>query len=144
VIQQVTREEILPLRHRALRPTLPFAAATYPEDSHPEIFHLAEIDDGTIIACVTFFPQPLDGEPAWRFRGMATEEEHRNKGIGGQLLEAGVAEVTRRGGRLVWCNGRNLAAAFYLRHGFAIRGEEFEVPPVGLHLLFVREISPPP
>lgn len=142
MIELVTRDEILPLRHAVLRPQLPVSAATYPEDNHPEIFHLADRDgDGLIIACVTFLPQPLDGAPAWRFRGMAAAAEHRNRGIGGQLLEEGVAEVSRRGGTLVWCNGRSAAAPFYLRHGFAIRGEEFELPPVGSHFLLVRELT---
>jgi predicted GNAT family N-acyltransferase len=141
MIELVTRDEILPLRHQALRPHLPLAAAKYPEDGHPAIFHLGRRDDtGTIIACVTFLPEALDGEPAWRFRGMATAAGHRNRGLGGDLLEHGLAEVARRGGTQVWCNGRKPAAAFYLRHGFHIRGEEFEVPPVGAHYLFVRTL----
>jgi predicted GNAT family N-acyltransferase len=114
--------------------------AYYPEDDGPDVFHLAERDGATVVACVTFFPEPLHGEPAWRFRGMATLEAYRSTGIGGRLLEAGVAEVARRGGRLVWCNGRSTATAFYLRHGFAIRGEEFDVPPIGPHYVFVRAV----
>jgi predicted GNAT family N-acyltransferase len=142
VIELVMREEILPLRHRVLRPNLAPEAAKYPEDSHPEIFHMAtRDDDGTIIACVTFLPQPIDDVPAWRFRGMATAAEHRGRGVGGLLLEAGLEEVSRRDGTLVWCNGRSAAAAFYQRHGFAIRGEEFELPPVGWHFVFVRDLS---
>lgn len=144
MIELVTREEILALRHTVLRPNLPAEAAKYPEDGHPEIFHLGDrADGGAIIACVTFLPQPIDGVPAWRFRGMATSAEHRNLGVGGRLLEAGVAEVARRGGTVVWCNGRSAAAAFYQRHGFAIRGEEFELPPVGRHFVFVRELPGP-
>jgi len=148
VIEKVARAEILPIRHSVLRPTLPPEAAEYPEDDHPDIFHLAVRDDtdataaaGRILACITFFPERVDGEPAWRFRGMATIATHRNRGIGGRLLEAGIDDVVRRGGSLVWCNGRDNAAAFYQRHGFVIRGESFELPPVGWHYLFVRELS---
>jgi hypothetical protein len=87
-----------------------------------------------IISCVSFFPEtPPDfaqrsGTAGWRFRGMATVAEHRNRGVGGELLEAGVAEVRARGGTVVWCNGRTGAADFYRRHGFVSRGEEFDPP----------------
>ncbi len=143
MIELVTREEILLLRHRVLRPTLPIEAAMYPEDANPEIFHLADRDpDGTLIACVTFFPEPLDGEPAWRFRGMATLAERRNAGVGGRLLERGIAEVERRGGVWVWCNGRSEARAFYRRHGFVTRGEEFVLAPLNVaHYVFVRALG---
>jgi predicted GNAT family N-acyltransferase len=143
VIEQVARAEIVSIRHEVLRPGLPAKTALYPEDDLAEVFHLAEReDDGTIIACVTFFPDDLDGEPAWRFRGMATLEPYRNAGIGGRLLEAGVDEVVRRGGKRIWCNGRSVAAAFYRRHGFVPVGEEFASGPQKLpHFVFTRVVS---
>ena len=143
VIELVTREEILPLRHAVLRPNLPIETAKYPEDAHPDIFHLADRADGTVISCVTFLPQPIDGKPAWRLRGMATADAHRGRGVGGRLLESGVAEVARRGGTVVWCNGRSAAVGFYQRHGFLIRGDEFDVPPIGPHFVFVRTLPAP-
>jgi GNAT superfamily N-acetyltransferase len=142
VVERVSRDEILPVRHSVLRPGLPVETAYYPEDGWPDAFHLAERDDGAVVACATFFPEPLDGAPAWRFRGMATLAAYRNRGIGGRLLEAGVAEVADRGGMLVWCNGRSGAANFYRRHGFATLGDEFDLPPIGPHYRFVRVLAP--
>lgn len=149
-IEQVERDEIIAVRHSVLRPNLPVESALYPEDEHPQIFHLAARDAaGAVIGCVTFFPEPRtadarpadDGSHDWRFRGMATIEEVRGKGIGGQLLEAGVTEAARRGGTTVWCNGRSTAKAFYLRHGFLTLGEEFTLPPgYHPHYVFVREL----
>jgi len=136
------RAEIFDLRRAVLRPGLPPAASVYPEEGHPETFHLAARDPhtGAVIGCATFFPQELDGGPAWRFRGMATTAERRGQGIGAAILRHGVAEVARRGGRLVWCNGRTSAGGFYERNGFARRGAEFDVPPLGPHFVFVRSI----
>jgi predicted GNAT family N-acyltransferase len=145
VIEQLTRDEILHLRHSVLRPGLPEDTARYPADADPDAFHLAARDaDGTVISCVSFYPEALQDEPAWRFRGMATAPGQRGRGIGGELLEAGVAEVVRRGGRLVWCNGRTTARAFYERHGFTARGEEFDSPPAGPHYVMVRPLDPHP
>ena len=141
-IELADRAEIFDLRRSVLRPHLPPAASDYPEERHPDTFHLAARDphSGAVIGCATFFPQPLDGEPGWRFRGMATVAQLRGRGIGAAVLRRGIAEVTRRGGRLVWCNGRTVAAGFYQRNGFTRRGAEFDVPPLGPHYLFVRYI----
>jgi GNAT superfamily N-acetyltransferase len=142
VIECVPREEIFELRWSVLRPGLPRHTAEYVEDAYPDVFHLAARDpDGTVVCCGTFFPDPLDGAPAWRLRGMATRPERRGEGTGGALLDAGVAEVAARGGRLLWCNGRVGAAGFYQRHGFTIQGDVFEIPPIGPHHVFVRTIS---
>lgn len=143
-IELADRAEIFELRRSALRPHLPPEASVYPEEGHPETFYLAARDPrtGTVIGCATFFPQPLDGEPGWRFRGMATVAELRGRGIGAAVLLRGVDEVVRRGGRLVWCNGRTGAAGFYERNGFARQGAEFDVPPLGPHYLFVRHLPP--
>jgi predicted GNAT family N-acyltransferase len=141
VIELVHRDEVVPLRHSVLRPGLPEDTARYPADADPDAFHLAaRSDDGAVISCGSFYPEALDGEPAWRLRGMATDPGRRGQGVGGELLEAGVAEVVRRRGRLVWCNGRTTARAFYERHGFTARGEEFDSPPAGPHYVMVRSL----
>jgi GNAT superfamily N-acetyltransferase len=143
VISTVPRAAILPLRQAVLRPNLPPETVLYPEDAHPEVLHLATRNAaGAVISCVTFFPEPTPHAPdasAWRFRGMATAPEYRGQGVGGRLLEAGVAAVAERGGTAVWCNGRLAAADFYRRHGFASHGEVFDlVPAAGPHYVFVR------
>jgi predicted GNAT family N-acyltransferase len=122
----------------------------YAEDATPGIFHLAaRTPDGTVIGCVTFFPEdaattalPEGPHPghSWRFRGMATVEAYRGQGIGGELIETGVAEAATRGGTRIWCNGRAAAADFYRRHGFSTVGEQFEIAPVGLHYFFERAL----
>ena len=117
----------------------------YPEDAHPDVLHLARMDDvGAVVSCVTFFPEATPYAPgavAWRFRGMATAADQRNRGIGGQLLEAGVAAVATRSGTAVWCNGRVAAADFYRRHGFASHGDVFDLVPAGPHYVFVRVLG---
>jgi len=144
VIEPATRDEIVPLRHAVLRTGYPVETALYPEDDRPETFHLVDREpDGDIIACVTFFPELLGEKPAWRFRGMATQPEQRNRGVGGRLLEAGITAVAERGGTVVWCNGRSSAGGFYRRHGFHTVGDEFlsgpghDIP----HFVFVRALA---
>lgn len=144
-IERVTREEILDLRWFVLRPGRPRQTAEFPEDTHADVVHLAARDpDGAVVSCATFLPEPLDGEPAWRLRGMATSPAWQGKGIGGRLLESGVLAVAGRGGRLLWCNGRVSAEGFYLRHGFVARGDVFDVAPIGPHYVFTRAVATAP
>lgn len=112
----------------------------FPGEDGPVAFHLAWMLDTRAVSCVTFLPEPLEDTPAWRLRGMATLAEHRGRGYGGELVEAGAAEVARRGGNLLWCNGRVAAARFYRRHGFVQRGGEFEGRS-GRHYRFVRQLT---
>ncbi len=142
IVEPVPLADIFKLRWSVLRTGLPRDTAEYPEDKLPDTFHLAARDpDGTVVCCGTFFPDPFDGAPAWRLRGMATLPQRRGEGIGGLLVEAGVAEVARRGGPLLWCNGRVSAAGFYQRHGFRISGDVFDIPPIGPHYVFYRPTS---
>ncbi|GAA3065220.1 GNAT superfamily N-acetyltransferase [Streptomyces olivoverticillatus] len=132
--------EIFALRHAVLRPGLPAEAAAFPEDAGAKTFHIAAYDAaGAVRACVTFLPEPLPGtgEEAYRFRGMASDPAVRGRGYGVAVLRAGLAEAAARGAGLVWCTGRTSARGFYEHHGFTVRGEEFTVPGIGPHQVFV-------
>ncbi|MCM2579409.1 GNAT family N-acetyltransferase [Streptomyces meridianus] len=165
----VPLEEIFPLRRDVLRPGGPEESARFPEDADPDVFHVAAYrpraaagegrdpaSGGPVLACITFFPDPLPAEAAraaglpaggpaartaYRFRGMATAPEVRGQGCGRAVLEAGIAELRRRGVRAVWCNGRTPAAAFYERQGFTRAGEEFVLEPAGPHHVFVKDLA---
>ncbi|MEU3961179.1 GNAT family N-acetyltransferase [Streptomyces buecherae] len=149
--------EIFDLRWSILRPGQPRASAVFPEDDAPGVFHLAAYSgaDATAgpLACATFFPDPLPpaaadlagprgrAGSAYRFRGMASAPAARGQGYGVAVLRAGLAEAAARGAHWTWCNGRTSARGFYERHGFAAVGEEFDVPTIGPHLIFVIEFS---
>ncbi|GGO80621.1 GNAT family N-acetyltransferase [Wenjunlia tyrosinilytica] len=135
--------DIFDLRHQVLRTGMPAEAAHYPEDARPDTFHLAAWDEqGRVVGCVTFFPDPWDGAPgatAYRFRGMGTAPEVRGQGYGAALIAAGIGAAAERGAEVVWCNGRTSARGFYERAGFTAVGEEFELAPSGPHYIFVHK-----
>jgi GNAT superfamily N-acetyltransferase len=140
-------DEIFALRHAVLRTGLPAEAARYPEDAKEGTFHLAAWDgENRVVGCVTFFPEEWDGAPgslAYRFRGMGTAPDVRGQGYGAALLTAGVAEASRRGAEVVWCNGRTSARGFYERGGFTAHGEEFTLEPSGPHYVFAHWVKEP-
>ena len=139
-ILPITAEETIPLRLAVLRPGLPREAAIFPEDARA--VHFGAFRDGEIVAIASLLREDLPGEAGrgWRLRGMATAEAAQSQGIGGQLLRACLHYVAARGGEILWCNARTEAAAFYAKHGFAVRGEEFEIPGVGPHFVMWKRL----
>jgi GNAT superfamily N-acetyltransferase len=138
----VTRE----LRRAVLRPTWR-VGAPMPGDDEPAAVHLAARgEDATVVGACVLLPRPypnrVDGACAWQLRGMATAAAARGRGAGTLLIAAAVGEVRARGGRLLWCEARARAVAFYGRNGFRDEGELFLHPETGTpHQLMWRELS---
>ena len=140
-IRTITADETLPIRREVLKPGLPESEVHFEGDDHPSALHLGAFDGERLIGIATFFPEPSPregGDRNWRLRGMAVVASARGGGIGGELIDAGVARIAGEGGDAVWCNGRTSARRFYERHGFEAVGDEFESPHTGPHYLFVR------
>lgn len=127
----VDADRVRPLRHAVLRAGRPPEESVYPQDGLPDTLHLAVLDDdGSVLVCATFFPEPYEGRDAWRLRGMASDPRVRGRGFAGALLAEALDLLRRRGVALVWCNARTSALPFYRRFGFATVGQEFEVVDV--------------
>ena len=134
-ILPIAAEETIPLRLAVLRPGLPREAAIFPEDARA--VHFGAFHDSEIVAIASLHQENFPGEAGrgWRLRGMATAEGLRGQGIGSQLLRICLDYVAARDGAVLWCNARTEAATFYAKHGFATRGEEFQIPGVGPHFV---------
>lgn len=140
-IEEVEARSIVGLRRQVLRPDRPLAESRYAEDDSEATIHVAAFEDSALIGCATALRQALadDARPAYRLRGMAVLEGHRNRGIGGQLLGAIEERVVARDIRLMWCNGRVAAGAFYRRHGWVDQGGVFDV--IGIpHQVLCKEL----
>ena len=95
----------------------------------PECVHaLAESAAGEAIGTGRLMP---DG----RIGRMAVLAPWRSRGVGAALLEALMAEARRRGFREVYLHAQSRAKDFYLRHGYAVEGEEYleaGIPHIGM------------
>jgi len=117
------------LRRAVLRPSWPLGSAMHGDDN-PDAIHFAALDDdGRIVGTCLVLPGPYPLHPdradASQLRGMATLPELRSQGVGAAVLAAAVTEIRSRAGRLVWCDARTSAVAFYAQHGFVTEGDEF-------------------
>lgn len=124
-VRRVDVDVVRPLRHAVLRPGQDSAESVYPIDNFADTVHLAAFDENVVVGTATSFPEPYDGRPAWRLRGMAVAESHRGSGIGSTLLAEVLRRVRDDGVDLLWCNARSVALSFYTHHGFMIVGDEF-------------------
>ncbi|MDP6529184.1 MAG: GNAT family N-acetyltransferase [Gemmatimonadota bacterium] len=141
-IRRVGAAEVLPLRARVLRRGMEGEPAAFAEDADSRSFHLAAGFPGAIVGVVSVLPAPFPGPPeeaGWRLRGMAVREDLRGRGVGALLLRAvdGVMAGEGRPGPL-WANARTGAVGFYIRHGWRVLGDEFDIPPIGPHLRILR------
>lgn len=138
VVRPVPVEETRPIRQVVLRAGRPASETHLPGDDAHSSFHLGAFIGSEIVGVASFQPEacPVEGDPRdWRLRGMATLEQHRGRGVGGQVLDAGLARIREAGGHRLWCYGRTKARAFYERHGFEAVGDEFDLPYSGPHYL---------
>jgi predicted GNAT family N-acyltransferase len=134
-VRRAALAEIIDLRHAELRPGLPRATADFDGDDEPGTIHVGAFDtDGTTVGCASLMRRPLDGADAWQLRGMATRSDRIRQGIGARVLWTAVdAARASNGPRLLWCNARLAAVAFYERQGWRVISEVFDVPTVGPH-----------
>ena len=147
-VRRVAPEVTFALRHRILRLHEAPEDIRLPADDDPRSgFFAAETDDGRVVATAAVFPDAPPWDPAavdaWRLRGMATDEGWRSRGIGAAVLDAVVHHAVDGGGRLLWCNARLPAVAFYERAGFVRVGEEWDEPHIGPHVAMQRALAPP-
>jgi predicted GNAT family N-acyltransferase len=143
-VRRVTAAETFPLRQRVLRPhESTDVLATHSDDG--ETVHLAVVEAGIVIGCAMVMPErpPWSGddEASWRIRGMATAAGRRGEGIGAAVLDAVLAHVEAEGGGVVWCSARTPASSFYERAGFVRRGDVWEEPELGPHVLMQLHVS---
>ncbi len=120
----LTRE----LRRRVLRPHLA-PGDPLPGDELPDAVHFAALADGEPVSTcwVVRAPCPwMPGQtPSWQLRQMATQPDHRGRGLASAVVAAVLTYVGEHGGGLLWCSARERAVPMYARAGFGAVGEIF-------------------
>ncbi len=134
-----TLDEIYHLRFAVLRPGMTpervyFAGDDAPSPAALHFGAFVVADPRTIVACLTLLESSYENQPAYQLRGMAVDEAYRSRGIGAQLLAHAEKHIfTHTPVRTLWCNARVPALNFYLRQGWSIVSEKFEIPTAGPH-----------
>ncbi len=141
-IQRVPVERIIDLRHVILRQGLPRESAIFTGDDLPSSRHYAAIDNGRVVCCLTLHQSQWESQPAWQLRGMAADKEHQGHGIGSAMMDWMEAELLSDAdaSRQLWCNARVPARNFYLKLGWQIVSDIFDIPTAGPHVRMIKLI----
>ena len=156
-IQLVALDDTFALRKAVLRPWLTIEEARAVWADTPEHFQVGAVEDDPlrrrVVSTAGFL---IESQPAygavfgplqWRLRGMASDPALQGRGLGGRVLDFGMAEIARRlaergqAAATLWCSGRTSARRFYERRGFQAIGEIYESPGTGPHYVFWRRID---
>ena len=139
-IKIVTAAEVLPLRHKILRPGEKMEKAMYPDDNDSTHFHCAVFLENKIVCVATFVQESKSDFSGFgfRLRGMATDTNMQGKGLGKTVLNYGLNECKKRKADYVWCNARQIAFPFYEKLGFEYHGELFDIPGINLHKVMYK------
>jgi len=132
-------EEIVDLRHQMLRQGLPRDSAIFQGDELPDSRHYGAFMGAEAVGCATLHVSQWEAEPAWQLRGMAVAQRLLGQGVGKGIisfLEGDLLATARV--RLLWCNARVPAAAFYQKQGWEIRSAPFDIPTAGPHVKMTK------
>ena len=141
IFKQINSDETLELRHLVLRPNKKPEELKYPNDNLS--FHGGAVLNGKIIGIASVYPEPKPGEKSsfhWRLRGMGVLPEFQGKGYGASLLDLCIDFIKSNEGKLLWCNARFIALGFYLKLGFKIVSDSFEIEDIGVHYIMEKEL----
>jgi hypothetical protein len=143
-IRRISTKELLPLRHKVLRPHQTLQDCINLQDEWATTFHVGAFLEGQLVGIATFheesFPE-LKAHFPYRLRGMATDFSFHKKGIGRQVLEKGMQELRDRHCDLLWCNAREVAFPFYEKLGLTYWEPMFEITGLGPHKVMYKYLS---
>ncbi|ARV44758.1 GNAT family N-acetyltransferase [Bacillus inaquosorum] len=143
-VKTISAEDTYEIRHRILRPHQSIEQCKYEQDHAEGSFHLGAFFEGTLISIASFSPQnqPLLTEsPAYRLRGMATLEGYRDQKAGSMLIKHAEQKLAEKGVQAVWCNARQHVKGYYAKLGWEERGEPFEIPGIGTHIVMCKKLG---
>ena len=144
-VRLITAVATRPLRQRILRPGQAVHELVYPGDDDADSLHVGAFAGAALLGVASLYRQSPDGQPArateWRLRGMAVVPEARRQGVGAALLAACERHARAHGGDRVWFNARVDALPFYVALGYAMVGEEYELPGIGPHRFAERRLA---
>ncbi len=136
IIKQITAKDTYFVRNNVLRKGQPIESCYFDGDDLSTTIHFGVYVAKKCIGIVSIFQNKsnnFDQELQFQIRGMAVLETYQNKGFGQQLIRKCELHLKQEKQALIWLNARENAVSFYLKMGYSILGNPFEIAEIGLH-----------
>ena len=141
-IKLISAEETYEIRKKILRKNIPLTEKTQ-GDFEENTFHLGAFMKGKLVSVATFVENEnsfFQGNQ-YRLRGMATDEDYQGKGMGRKLILKAEEILKERKADVLWFNARIVAVDFYMKLGYKIIGEEFDIQYIGGHFIMYKKFA---
>ena len=128
--------ETYEIRHSVLRKGRPIASCAMEGDNKKSTVHWGAYLGHTLVGVISLFSTPRHlsaKQNCKQIRGMAVLKNYRGKGIGKALLLCLENHAKKTATKYLWMNARKKAFAFYQDLGYSIKGNLFEIEPIGTH-----------
>lgn len=113
-IKPIPGSQTWPMRHRVMYPEMSPESVILDEDTQGIHFGLFS-PDGRLVSVISLFERE-NGH--YQFRKFATDTSEQGKGYGSALLSYIIDFCQAKNARVLRCNARTSASAFYKRYGF--------------------------
>ena len=145
IVKKVSDQDTWAIRGEILRPGKPLSTCQFEEDQLAEAVHFTSVDANRQTGVVSAYPIPFPQQNAltdcWQLRAMATIVVVRGQGHGAALVGALEDYLHTRSARWLWCNARQEAIGFYVKCGFELRGDEFDIAGIGPHRTMLKSLD---
>lgn len=142
-VREINPEMTYNLRRTILRPHQAIESSKSVTDHEDHAFHVGVFYQGKLISVASFIADnnpdfPI--EKQYRLRQMATHAEFRKLGAGRAVVHYAEQVIKAKGVNLLWCKGRTTVQEYYRTLGFQEHGDVFDYPPIGPHIVMVKEL----
>lgn len=110
------------LRYKILRIPLGLTYSAKDLESDQFDFHIGAFENEQLLGSLIL---SVDKNNTLKMRQVAVDDTKQGKGIGSALLQFSETFAKLKGFESIHCHARKTAVPFYLKHGYAIIGEEF-------------------
>ncbi|WP_405292139.1 GNAT family N-acetyltransferase [Algibacter sp. Ld11] len=140
-IKQIEAKETHIVRHPVLRQGKPVTSCVFEGDNLETTLHFGIYNSEELIGVCSFLKNRnhnFKAQMQYQLRGMAVLEAYQGLGVGHKLLKYCDAFLFKKSATLIWCNAREVAVSFYMRNGYIVFGDSFNIADIGPHFVMTK------
>lgn len=143
-IKKINSIDTYPVRHEVLRKGKPIETCQFKGDDDENTVHFGLYQNEQLIGVVSIFREKnvlFSETTQFQIRGMAVLKEFQGNGFGAELVKEAENYCVNLNTNLIWFNAREKAVEFYKKLGYAIIGDSFLIPDVGIHFVMYKKMK---